>query len=189
MTIYYAAVEGDPLSSHKDSYVIRGAAPFRIADQSGRLRTAARIGDFAFCAACGTEGTIVEGARLRRHRRTNILGRLQAVDGDHVACKCATMPTIFSVYGRRHRIIDDSEARPASAEVAVSSGFAKSSAALNYDETFTLRDHATGEPLANVRYRVRTGSGAFFEGTTDTVGRTQRIKTSKPGSIQLDVQL
>lgn len=57
MTVYYAAVDGDPLTSEEGSYVIAQGRTRRIADESGRLRGGAVIGDFAFLHS------------LREHRR------------------------------------------------------------------------------------------------------------------------
>jgi len=49
--------------------------------------------------------------------------------------------------------------------------------AIPHDEQFLLRDSASGEPLANIQYRIKTASGRVIDGMTDGNGRTQRIRT------------
>ncbi|WP_329959713.1 hypothetical protein [Paraburkholderia translucens] len=55
-----------------------------------------------------------------------------------------------------------------------------------FDEQFTLRDFA-GKRLVGVRYRVRVGSRVLAKGVTDSQGCTQRISTSDPKQISIDV--
>ncbi|MBB5467056.1 hypothetical protein HDG32_003176 [Paraburkholderia sp. CI2] len=48
-SVYYAAVEGDPLTSGDGSRVFASERVGTIADQSGRQRRMAFIGDHAYC--------------------------------------------------------------------------------------------------------------------------------------------
>ncbi|MGF6742637.1 hypothetical protein [Paraburkholderia atlantica] len=55
-----------------------------------------------------------------------------------------------------------------------------------FNEQFTLRD-GNAQPLANVRYRVRTGSTVLASGVTDSNGRTHRIMTNGSQALRLEV--
>lgn len=59
------------------------------------------IGSRAFCEACKTMGVIEKSGGPRRHRHG---GREIALDGDIVACRCATPPRMIatSQQTRRH---------------------------------------------------------------------------------------
>ncbi|MFP4891910.1 hypothetical protein [Paraburkholderia sp. EG304] len=59
-------------------------------------------------------------------------------------------------------------------------------AQMRFDEQFTLRDD-NAQPLANVRYRVRTGSTVLASGVTDWSGRTHRIVTNGSRALRLEV--
>jgi hypothetical protein len=106
MTVYYAAVDGDPLTSEEGSYVIAQGRTRRIADESGRLRGGAVIGDFAFCTACESTGEITYGVHLTPGRRPKDRGRDWALGGDRVLCQCSTSPIIYPAHGRRCRVFD-----------------------------------------------------------------------------------
>jgi uncharacterized protein (DUF2345 family) len=48
-----------------------------------------------------------------------------------------------------------------------------------------LNHEKTGEPMANVPYRLESASGQILEGITDAEGRTQRLFTSKAEQVKL----
>jgi uncharacterized protein (DUF2345 family) len=50
-----------------------------------------------------------------------------------------------------------------------------------------LRDGETRRPLANVRYRIRTASGAISEGITNAEGKTIRVQTDGAESLTIEV--
>ena len=54
-----------------------------------------------------------------------------------------------------------------------------------YNEAFVLNHEKTGEPMANVPYRLESASGQILEGITDAEGRTQRLFTSKAEQVKL----
>jgi len=54
-----------------------------------------------------------------------------------------------------------------------------------FNEAFVVRNEKTGEIMAHVPYRIESASGVILEGITDSMGRTQRLFTSKPEDIQL----
>lgn len=179
---YYAAVEGDPLTSGEGSFVYSGKYVGAIADESGRPRRMAFIGDEAYCVACKSTGFITYGAGLNEHRRMIDLvngGRLQAVGGDIVLCRCAEPPRIIAVYGRRWMIYDQGEEAKARVAKTRVGNFI-------HDEQFTLTD-ATGNPLANVWYSIRMPSGELVHGVTDSAGKTARYTTD--GAQRLRVYL
>lgn len=49
-----------------------------------------------------------------------------------------------------------------------------------YDLAFLIKDERTGEPLANVPYRIALNDGRSIEGRTDTAGRTEVIHSDHP---------
>lgn len=57
-----------------------------------------------------------------------------------------------------------------------------------HDEQFVLRDAANGRPLADVRYRIRTASGAAFAGITDATGHTQRVSTTNAETLRIEIE-
>jgi type VI secretion system secreted protein VgrG len=54
-----------------------------------------------------------------------------------------------------------------------------------FNEAFVIVNEETKEPMAYVRYRLESASGVKIEGTTDALGRTQRIFTSKSEMLTL----
>lgn len=185
MTIFYAAVEGDPLDSGKESRVI-SAVQFAgtIEGDDGFARKMAFIGDHAWCEACKSFGVIARGASVRAGGRMVDFvngGRYQAVGGDEVVCKCARHPRIIAVYGRSWTITNEGDgANAASLRIAQSKP-------LVHDEQFTLRDQITGDPLHGVRYRITSSCGQVLTGETDSTGRTQRVVTDGAQHFRLDV--
>lgn len=183
MTVSYAAVDGDPLTSGKGGYVHATFCPSTIEDQSGKPRRIAFIGDTAWCSACKSEGAISYGVSVRKGGRMLMSGREQAVGGDLVLCKCPTPPRIIATYGKaRWQIVDTSEASP-----ATSYGMPAATPMLVYDQRFVLRDAHTGKPLPRVRYRITTGTGQVYEGTTDVLGKTKRVKTREAEQLRLEI--
>ncbi|WP_374586744.1 DUF2345 domain-containing protein, partial [Pseudoduganella sp.] len=54
----------------------------------------------------------------------------------------------------------------------------------SYDEHFVLRD-PLGQPLANLRYKIRSADGVELEGVTDDEGRTLLFTSDKIESVEL----
>jgi type VI secretion system secreted protein VgrG len=54
-----------------------------------------------------------------------------------------------------------------------------------YNEAFVVLDEETKAPMAHVRYRIESASGAIVEGVTDALGRTQRMFTSTSETLTL----
>lgn len=127
MGIYYAVVEGDPLSSGKGSRVFASHRDIRIEGSDGKERAMVFIGDPAYCCACESQGTVSYGVDLGFDARLEDWvngGRLQAVGGDVVVCKCEKPPRIIAVNGLSWSIADRDQtveqAAPASATATVS---------------------------------------------------------------------
>lgn len=183
MAIFYAAVDGDPLTSGKGGYVHATFCPSTIDDPSGKPRRIAFIGDGAWCNACKSEGVITYGMSVRKGGRMLMGGREQAVGGDVVLCKCSTPPEIIATYGKnRWQIVDTSEASP-----ATSYDSPIVAPALVYDQQFVLRDTYAGKPLPDVHYRITNAAGQIYEGTTDALGKTERVKTSQAERLRLEI--
>jgi uncharacterized protein (DUF2345 family) len=51
-----------------------------------------------------------------------------------------------------------------------------------------LKDRITGEPLANVEYRIRHEEGYFEYGRTDERGHTDLVGTSEQKKIIVEVK-
>lgn len=110
MGVFYAAVDGDPLTSHPNSYVIAGPGRHAatVVGEDGKTRSLVYIGDSAWCGACRSFGRIVGGAGVSDNRRMIDLtggGRRQAVGEDQVLCKCQTLPRIIALHGRRWQVV------------------------------------------------------------------------------------
>lgn len=109
MAIYYAIVEGDPLTSGGNSQVIEGNTRCTIEDHEGRNRAQAYLGHQAWCAACQSVGVIAAGAGISDYLRgiDYTLGSAkEAVEGDIVICKCETHPRLIAVYARCCEYVD-----------------------------------------------------------------------------------
>lgn len=178
---YYAAVEGDPLTSGEGSRVYAKEDVGTIEDESGRPHHMVFIGDSAYCSKCGSSGVVTYGAGVSDMLRMIDAvhgGRRQAVGGDIVLCKCATHPRIIAVYGRSW-MIHDRDQEKKTAPVARTPA-----QILTYDQQFTLTD-ATGKAIANTWYTVRMPSGDLLHGVTDSSGKTARYKTDAAQRLAL----
>ncbi len=178
MTIYFAIVDGDPISSGGHVHVFESNE--WIEGPDGRRRAVAYLGDKAWCEACQTWGIIVPLSRVPNHLRTHHHKRgYQAVSDDGVVCKCESMPQVLAVYGRREQMRDTTDA----------TSVANQAQALSrdiYDERFILADH-DGKPLPGIRYRVRIGSNVVASGVTDAGGCTHRINTEDARRLILEI--
>lgn len=190
MAIYYAAVEGDPLDSGEGGYIYGTKKTIgTIEDENGKPRNMVFIGDEGYCAKCGSTGVITYGARLNERRRMVDLvngGRLQAVGGDIVLCKCATPPQIISAYGCKFKIVDGGGATPSG--IARSATDVISPAPQKPEEPrhvrwFFVWDAATGEPLRNRNYVADVG-GVRQSGKTDGDGY---VKIETDGEQSVDI--
>lgn len=56
-----------------------------------------------------------------------------------------------------------------------------------FDGGFILYYDTTGEPVANMRYRIRTASGQSYEGTTNHIGRTQVVDTDQEEELEIEL--
>jgi type VI secretion system secreted protein VgrG len=57
-----------------------------------------------------------------------------------------------------------------------------------FDEAFIVKNKVTGEPIANVCYRIRHPSGEYEYGMTDDRGATHLVCTSAPTPITIEVE-
>ncbi|KVT95535.1 hypothetical protein WK59_28775 [Burkholderia ubonensis] len=136
-----------------------------------------------YCTACKQEGYIAP--RGPRWPGTGPNGKGWALSGDINVCGC-NPPPIFHAERNMHMVFTGEEAatltgqsRSAPRSSVVSHG--------THDEQYVLSDVDTGEPLARVRYRIRTASGQVFDGVTDAAGYTQRITTTDAESLHLEI--
>ncbi|VXC25209.1 conserved hypothetical protein [Burkholderia sp. 8Y] len=181
---YFSAVEGDPLSTSPDSYVMSSGMSAFFCDEGNR--TMAFIGGNAYCGKCKSIGTIIGGSGCSDGARLYDIpsGRRQAVAGDFVRCKCDTRPVILPRYGRGW-IIEDTSGSYAHAQSAGLS-WSGGSETLAFDELIVLVDE-DDNPIPNQRFRLRLGDGSTREGTTNEAGETVRVRTSVPMDIELEI--
>lgn len=124
-------------------------------------------GDKVLCPTCKSVGQIVcDGPRLSW---TGPDGRQAAVSDDICLCRCNPRPRLIPSQTTMWMEVDGSPGMGTSPSSYLSH--------LPHDEQFLLRDSASGEPLANARYQVKTASGNVISGVTDGSGRTQRVRT------------
>ena len=55
-----------------------------------------------------------------------------------------------------------------------------------YDEQFHVVTR-TNQPIVNARYRITSSSGKVFEGITDVLGYTERIKTHDAVDLTIEI--
>ena len=160
MVTRYNILQGDKTTA--GGTVIDGSTTDIVYD-----RGMAYEGDRVNCPACKSVGQIVcDGPRWSSIGPD---GREAALSDDICLCKCNPYPRLVPSQTFMSMHMDSS---PGTGSGAGSNPFN-----LPHDEQFLLRDKATGEPLKNARYQVRTASGNVFEGVTDGSGRTQRVST------------
>jgi hypothetical protein len=188
MTIYYAAVEDDPLTSGKGSRVFASAKAGTIKGEDGRYRRMAFIGDPAWCVACKSMGIIIRGAPVPDQRRMLDMvngGRRQAVGGDEVACNCGVRPKIIPVYGHRFRItgVIANSGPVVKRDVTATASQAKNEG--SHTRWCLVRDGTTGEPLADRAFITDVG-GVRRLGKTDSNGYA-KIETNGEKSFDIHV--
>jgi len=133
-------------------------------------------GDVATCGNCagthrifGTVDTWLDkGVRMVKHR-------------DRVQCPCGKNYVLASADASI--FIEDGNSSSSFTDVVNN----RPATPLPHDEQFTLRCHSSGQPLENVPYRIKTGSGQAFNGVTDAHGRTQRITTEGAQSLRVEI--
>ncbi|MGV2290210.1 PAAR domain-containing protein [Trinickia sp. YCB016] len=172
MSIFYAAVEDDPLDS--GGRIIEGGSCGTVKGEDGRPRKFAFLGQQAWCSQCNTAGVIVAapGSPDKKRLYDRQRGRQQALGGDLVLCKCERHPRIVPVYGRKCKITGDND----NAASVIGVVAAATTATTAYDDRFTLRD-TEGRALAYTAYALRRETGAFEYGETDEKGHTHLLSS------------
>jgi uncharacterized Zn-binding protein involved in type VI secretion len=139
-------------------------------------RKVALSDDEATCGKCdGTFKILGTGNGIKER------GRVVVIDGDVVLCPCQRNRVLA---GRNPGIFLKRESgsnnvQTAKPVVGVSA----------FDQQVVLRSPTSGDPLVGVRYRARSASGQIFEGVTDFIGRTERIKTSAAEKLEFEIAL
>ncbi|QCP53705.1 PAAR domain-containing protein [Trinickia violacea] len=172
MSIFFAAVEDDPLDS--GGRVIEGGSCGTVKGEDGRHRKLTFLGQQAWCSKCNTAGVIVAAAgspdKKRLYDRQR--GRRQALGGDLVLCKCERHPRIIPVYGRKFKVTDDNDNAGSVPGVVT----AATTSMTVYDDRFILRD-TEGRSLAYTAYALRRETGTFEYGETDEKGHTHLLSS------------
>lgn len=133
-------------------------------------------GEHATCGNCKGSWPMHGTGDKMRNRGTHVV-----LDNDPVLCPCGKNRVIAASNAKCfvHKIANTGRSAPANPP----SGVAQ---AAPYDEQFTLLDHER-RPLANVRYRVRSGLTVLASGVTDSSGRTARINTDAAQRVILEI--
>jgi hypothetical protein len=169
VSIFYAVVEGDPLTSGGNSRVIEGVPHSTIEGPDGRPRNQTLVGQKAWCDACKSTGVIAPAPgspdTLReRFHFVDYRGQ-EALGGDLVICKCEQHPQVISIYGRTVMIVDTGDGTN-SANLAASHQF---------DELLrAVGDGATED----YPYYVETSDGRTFTGRLGSDGALPRVTTA-----------
>ncbi|MCA8255234.1 PAAR domain-containing protein [Burkholderia sp. AU31624] len=174
MVIFYAVVEDDPLDS--GGYVLDGGECGTIVGDDGKRRRITFVGQRAWCSTCESIGTIEAAPgtpNKRRLRDFTSAGRVQALSGDWVRCRCERPPRINSRYGRTWKIAETELDTGIPAAAAAMPG-TPATALPTYDDRFVLRD-ADGNPLSYTGYALRRDTGTFEYGRTDASGQTHLL--------------
>ncbi len=100
------------------------------------------------------------------------------LEGGDITFAC---PGKFSVKGGKH-LFDKGEGSPSRL------GSLPDSNANLFDEAFTVRDKATGAPLAHVDYRIKREDGTFEYGKTDENGLTHIVRSDKEETVTIEVK-
>ncbi|MBN3777459.1 PAAR domain-containing protein [Burkholderia sp. Ac-20345] len=138
------------------------------------------IGAEVSCPACNSIGHIeAQGQRLSQR----MSGKEQALEDDICRCKCSPPPVMIASQHTGGQSFTSANSAVIDTAIAV----APATAPVRCDEQYCLRNAATGQPMANARYRVRTESGRIFSGVTDATGHTQRIVTIGAEDLQLHI--
>ncbi|CAB3759031.1 hypothetical protein [Paraburkholderia solisilvae] len=142
----------------------------------------ATLGMKTYCTTCKREGFIAPKGPRRKGTGPN--GKDWALSGDINICGCEPPPVFYAERGMKvmfapHEI----EAWRRDAGLLAS---ADAPARSRYAELIVLKDEQ-GHPVANQRYRIRTGDGQIFEGVTNEAGETTRVRTDGP--MQLSIEL
>ena len=113
------------------------------------------------------------------------INKQEAVDGDIVICKCERHPRVVAVYARRCTYQDTWGGDPFMSETPRHS--VAPAVREPYDEQYMLKG-SDGKALAGVRYRIVMDRGRVITGTTDTIGRTERITTDGMENLKLQLE-
>ncbi|WP_321800894.1 hypothetical protein [Caballeronia sp. J97] len=189
MSVYYAAVDGDPLTTGNGSYTIAGHAWSTIKDDAGTYRRMIVIGDRAYCSVCRSTGEIDYGVAIRPGGRMNHMGREQAVGGDLVICNCAEKPRIYARYARHKWTILDNGESNSTGQRSTSASSAASLAAVHPSHWihFTLNESGSCEGLSCVAHFT---DGSTERGTVDSNNqiRFTRSNDSACSALELETQ-
>jgi hypothetical protein len=187
MKEYFSAVEGDPLSSSPDSYVMPSGIEMTFVDEGNR--SMAFIGGHAYCGKCKSVGTIVGGSGCSETGRlyNEPTRQWQAVAGDFVKCRCEKRPVILARYGKGWVIEDSGGASNYAGNGNTLATEQPSTDVHAHDECLRLRHRRTGQPLSDVRYRVLSNGKIIASGRTNAAGLTQRITTNTADTLEFQV--
>ncbi|BBQ01625.1 hypothetical protein BSFA1_67530 (plasmid) [Burkholderia sp. SFA1] len=176
------AVVGDKLSN--DGEVCHYTGMMFTIGSAGRQ--VALIDAAAYCPVCKTTGYIAKDGGPRRMT----LGSSEiALDQDLMVCGCPEHPRVVATLAGEAWYDDLAETLGTVSLRETMSRSAATAASLGceFDETYVLRDRATGKLLENVAYRLVSTRGTVVEGVTDRSGKTQRIKTSAAERITVRI--
>ncbi|WP_284506791.1 PAAR domain-containing protein [Caballeronia sp. GAFFF1] len=164
-------VQGSPTTT---GGIVLGGSATHMTDHG---KPFALYGDEATCGKCRGAFKIIGTATRRCYR-----GRAGVLEGDLVLCPCAQNRVMASP--DPNCFYDDGD----DVGLITQTGNAVTASPVTYDEQYVLRDAATGQPHVGVSYQISSSSGQIWRGLTDGKGRTQRLTTSAPETLRLEIR-
>ncbi|WP_144816581.1 PAAR domain-containing protein [Aerolutibacter ruishenii] len=135
----------------------------------------ARVSDKATCLLHKGVFPIVDGDST-----TIIDGQPVALHGSRLACGCSVLAVQqVRVY------VDGGGARAANSGPSTQTESSPHVVEKLFHEQYRAVDIASGEPVANMAYRIDREDGTFVTGLTGADGLTGRVSTSQPERVRL----
>ncbi len=153
--------QGDP-TSHGGT-VLEGFSTFEVYG-----KPASGIGHKGYCPRCKRDFVIVAGAENFTFCGTNV-----AVEGMQTSCGAVLIAT------QHQALVDNVPGTQHAPGLPVQTGTSSSLPA--YDMHWILKGDQTGQPLANVPYKITLENGTEIIGQTDENGLTRKV--SAPSAI------
>ncbi|APR39089.1 PAAR domain-containing protein [Paraburkholderia sp. SOS3] len=129
------------------------------------------LGANVYCPACGTNGVIVP---IGPRRKSNLLGKQFALEGDACCCRCHPSPALIASQRQSGDFFEVHEL----VEMGLTPQGLRAAKPpnINFDERIRVVNPA-GLPMAGVPYHIQTRSGEAYKGLTDSEGYSERVYT------------
>lgn len=147
----------------------------------------ARVGDQVTCPKRGHGTTVI----VTGDQTMIIDGKAVARHGDKCACGAtliaSQMVSTTSDGGASNPEAASDAQKAAAASNGLITRLLPAGEDASHDMSFLVKDEDTGEPLANVPYRLKLVGGTSITGKTDAQGLTEKISSNSAQIAQLEV--